>query len=154
MYVTSLEEILWGIFLVAITIAIHGFGMVEIFQFNQRYGALAPSKRFNYFRELGHLLAISALMVVVHLFEVMVWSLFFIWQSLFPNLSVSFYFTLMEYTTVGSDVSLPSDWRLLGGMVAIGGFLAFAWSTSVFVAVAQNFQNRRIKTPTSSIISR
>lgn len=147
MYVTSIEEIIWGIFLVAITVAMHGLGMVEIFLFNQRYNALPPVKRFNYFRELGHLLSVSALMVLIHLAEVMMWALFFIWQNILPNLSVSFYFSLMEYTTLGSNVSLPTEWKLLGGMMAIAGFLAFAWSTSVFVAVAQNYQNRRIKMP-------
>ena len=37
-----------------------------------------------------------------------------------PNFSVAFYFALNEYTTVGSDYSLPQRWRLLEGLDDIG----------------------------------
>jgi len=68
----------------------------------------------------------------------------FVWQGAFPNRSIAYYFSLNEYTTVGSGVSLPLNWRLLEGMIATAGLLTFAWSTGVLVTLAQTFQDQRI----------
>jgi hypothetical protein len=43
------------------------------------------------------------------------------------------------------ELSLPDRWRLLGGMIAIAGVLAFAWSTAVLLALAQRFQYEQLK---------
>jgi hypothetical protein len=51
-----------------------------------------------------------------------------------------YYFTLNEYTTVGSNFNLPQHWRLLEGMVATAG-----WSTGVLVRLAQGFQEHQLR---------
>ena len=81
----------------------------------------------------------------VHLLEVAVWAAFFIWQGAFANGSISYYFSLNEYTTVGSNFSLPVHWRLLEGMIATTGLLTFAWSTGILLTLAQEFQDQRTR---------
>jgi hypothetical protein len=83
--------------------------------------------------------------MLVHLTEVMVWAAFFLWKGAFPNQSVAYYFSLNEYTTVGSNFSLPLHWRLLEGMIATAGLLTFAWSTGVLLTLAQEFQDQRMQ---------
>ena len=61
-----------------------------------------------------------------------------------PNASTSYYFALMQYTTVGSAWSLPLRWRLLDGMLPIAGLMTFAWSTGVLFALAQDFQSTQL----------
>jgi hypothetical protein len=61
-----------------------------------------------------------------------------------PSSSVAYYFTVMEYTTVGSQYNLPLRWRLLEGMVAMAGLLCFAWSTGVLFTLAQEFQQKQM----------
>jgi hypothetical protein len=70
---------------------------------------------------------------------------FFIWKDAFASYSVAYYFSLNEYTTLGSNFYLPRHWRLLEGMLAMAGLLAFAWSTGVLFTLAQDFQTRRIQ---------
>ena len=143
-YVVSLEEILWGGFLMAITMAIHGFGMLTVLRVNNFVNRKLESRK-NLFTGMLPVILASCMILFVHLIEVMVWSLFFLWKGAFPNSSLAFYFSLNEYTTLGSNFHLPLHWRLLEGMIASAGLLAFAWSTGVLIALAQKFQQSQME---------
>jgi hypothetical protein len=142
-YVTSLEEVLWGITLVAITMAIHGCGMLfTLFTSHmlKQETVVAPS----FSRGVSVLILASWMIVLVHLIELLVWAAFFLWQGAMPNASTSYYFALMQYTTVGSSFNLPLRWRLLDGMLPIAGLMTFAWSTGVLFTLAQEFQTGQL----------
>jgi voltage-gated potassium channel len=142
-YTTSLEELVWGGLLVGVTMVMHGIAMIGIMQL---YNRLKPSleKSQSILRGIGVLILSSWLIVLSHLVEVMVWAGFFLGFGAMPNRSVSFYFSLMEYTTVGSNYNLPLRWRLLEGLLATAGLLTFAWSTAVLLTLAQEFQDREV----------
>jgi hypothetical protein len=143
-YVISLEEVCWGGLLVAITMAMHGLGMLTILRVSeglkQRF---EPKPSFG--SGLFLLILASWMIMLVHLTEVAVWASFFLWKGAFPNHSLAYYFSLNEYTTVGSNFSLPLRWRLLEGMIATAGLLTFAWSTGVLLTLAQEFQEQQMR---------
>jgi hypothetical protein len=143
-YVTSLEEVLWGGLLVAITMAMHGFGMLAVLRVNHTV-KLWFKKKTDIVSGLCPVILASWMIMLVHLSEVAVWAGFFLWQGAFPNRSVAYYFSLNEYTTVGSNFNLPLHWRLLEGMIATAGLLTFAWSTGILITLAQEFQDQRIQ---------
>ena len=105
-YVTSLEEVLWGIALVAITMAIHGCGMLATL-FACHLVKRGPESPASFLRGGTVLIVASWMIVLVHLAELLVWAVFFLWQGAMPNASTSYYFSLMQYTTVGSSLNLP-----------------------------------------------
>jgi hypothetical protein len=144
LYVTSLEEILWGGTLVAITMALHGFGMMAVLRVNQAATHKVQSTT-SLLSNLFPVILASWMIMLVHLTEVIVWAAFFVWKGAFPNRSIAYYFSLNEYTTVGSNFSLPQHWRLLEGMIAISGLMTFAWSTGVLITLAQAFQDQRMQ---------
>ena len=141
-HVVSVEEVAWGIALVAVTMTIHAFAMpmtsVACARARRRF-----ADRHGFFAGVRVLLLASGLIVVAHLVEVAAWASFFVLQGAFPTTSSAYYFSLLQYTTVGSDLTLPESWRLLGGMIAISGALAFAWSTALLLSVAQHFQDEQ-----------
>lgn len=150
-YVTSLEEVFWGGTLVAITMTLHGFGMVSIMrilnQFKERF-ARSPS----FVSGMSVLVLASWLILLVHLVEVMVWAGFFYWKgavntqtSTSATTSLCYYFALMDYTTLGSNYNLHVHWRLLEGMIAVAGLLTFAWSTGILLTLAQEFQDQQLQ---------
>jgi hypothetical protein len=143
-YVISLDEIAWGGALVAITMVIHAFGMLTTLRVNL---AVKNKLGASYVELPGLFLIILAswMIVLVHLIEAAVWAAFFMWKGAFANQSLAYYFSLNEYTTLGSNYNLPRHWRLLEGMLAMAGLLAFAWSTGVLFTLAQDFQSQRIK---------
>jgi hypothetical protein len=144
LYVISLHELFWGGMLVAITMAMHGFGMLGILRITN-----ALKHRFE--RKTGFvsglfiLILASWMILLVHLTEVMVWAAFFLWKGAFPNHSIAYYFSLNEYTTLGSSYNLPTNWRLLEGMIATAGLLTFAWSTGILLTLAQEFQDQQLQ---------
>jgi len=142
-YVISLEEVFWGGILMAITMAMHGFGMLMVLRVNQSIKERIGTKK-GLMPGLFPIILASFLIMIVHLTEVMLWALFFIWKGAFHNQSLAFYFSLNEYTTVGSAFNLPQHWRLLEGLIATTGLLTFAWSTGVLITLAQEFQNQRM----------
>jgi hypothetical protein len=149
-YVTSLEEIFWGGTLVAITMVMHGFGMLYVLRtsgsFKQRFEH-APS----FTKGIVILVVASWMILVVHLLEVFAWAGFFRWTNAVntgtdanANASLCYYFALMDYTTLGSSYDLHLRWRLLEGMIAMAGLLTFAWSTGIMSTMAQEFQEQQL----------
>ena len=150
-YVTSLEEVFWGGTLVAITMVMHGFGMLLVLRssgaLKERFGQ-KPSFATGMLR----LILASWMILLVHLAEVFAWAGFFLWtnavnsQTATPaNASLCYYFALMDYTTLGSAYNLHLRWRLLEGMIAVAGLLTFAWSTGILLTLAQEFQEQQLQ---------
>jgi hypothetical protein len=142
-YVISLEEILWGGLLVAITMAIHGAGMFVILgitdSLKERF---APIESF--VGGLGVVILASLLILMTNLFEVMVWATFFVLQDAQPNHSVAFYNALLNYTTLQAGY-LPRRWHLLEAGLGMAGLLTVAWSTGILYMLAQDFQDNQLR---------
>jgi hypothetical protein len=143
-YAISLEEVFWGGALIAVTMAMHGLGMLTILRITgsikQRF---QPNPTFA--SGVFTLILASWMIMLVHLTEVIVWAGFFLWKGAFANHSIAYYFSLNEYTTVGSDFNLPQRWRLLEGLIAMAGLLTFAWSTGILLTLAQEFQDENMQ---------
>jgi len=143
-YVTGIEEIAWGVGLVAITLVVHGFGMVWtlrlVGRLKSRFG---PSP--NLAASMLFLIAAAWSITLSHLIEVAVWAEFLVLKGAMPSGSTAYYLALLDYTTLGCEYQLPRNWRLLEGMIAIAGLMAFAWSTGVLFALAQQFQERELR---------
>jgi hypothetical protein len=79
---------------------------------------------------------VAAWIVLLHLVEISVWAVFYLWKDGMPDLQSSLYFSAVTYTTTGyGDLVLPKDWRLVGGVEALTGILMCGWSTGFFVAI-------------------
>jgi hypothetical protein len=149
-YVTSLEEVFWGGTLVAITMVMHGFGMLLVLRTSSSFKEQfehAPS----FTKGMLILVVASWMILIVHLLEVFAWAGFFLWTNAVntttdakANASLCYYFALMDYTTLGSSYNLHLRWRLLEGMIAVAGLLTFAWSTGVMLTLAQEFQDQQM----------
>lgn len=137
-YVISFEEIFWGALLVAITMAIHVYGMLMVLRFNE-YLKSGLDKKNELMSGVVPIMLASCLILLIHLVEVIVWAAFFYWKGAFPNVSIAYYFALNEYTTVGSKFNLPRQLRLLEGIISCAGLLAFALSTGILFRLATSF---------------
>ena len=144
LYVAGFEEIAWGVALVAITMVLHGLGMVWTLRGVHGLKRGLGTDR-NLAASLLVLVVAAWLITVTHLIEVFAWAAFLLWKGAMPNASMAYYLALLDYTTLGCEFDLPSKWRLLEGMIAISGLMTFAWSTGVLFALAQEFQARELR---------
>jgi hypothetical protein len=138
-YVISAEEVIWGLILIGATMICHGVGMTAAVSANWRmrdWGFPSP------LRNVTRMVLVTWVIVFVHLLDVLIWAAFFLFKGALAVPSVAYYFSLLEYTTVGSAYKLPFQWRLLEGMIAMAGLMTFAWSTAVFMTIVQSIQNK------------
>jgi hypothetical protein len=93
------------------------------------------------------LVLLAGWMILLHLAEISAWALVYAYGAAMPDLQSAFYFSAVTYTTTGyGDLTLPSAWRLVGGVEALTGILMCGLSTGLFVAVA-NRMLQSIRSP-------
>lgn len=82
-------------------------------------------------------LSVSTLWLLAALsIAIWIWAGFFQLLGCFESLEESLYFSMVSFTTLGfGDVTLPSEWRILSGMIAANGLVLFGLNTAFLIEV-------------------
>ena len=73
----------------------------------------------------------------VHTVEIWLWALVYATLGAFASFEEALYFSTATFSTVGyGDTVLRPDWRLLGALEGVNGFLLIGWSTAYLVAAS------------------
>jgi hypothetical protein len=78
-----------------------------------------------------------------HLAEIALWAFVLDISGAVADMSAAIYSSAGSYTTSGSDVVLPAQWKLLGPIEAVSGMLMFGVSTAFIFAVIQRLTRAR-----------
>src|SRR4029453_17320303 len=120
----------WG--LMAGCVVIHASGVTSAVRWLRRQ---APTSQ-QFWPWTWLFIRLAAWMVLLHLIEITVWALFYVWKHAMPELQSALYFSAVTYTTTGyGDLVLPKEWQLVGAVEALTGILMCGWSTGFFFAV-------------------
>ncbi|HVM22113.1 MAG TPA: ion channel [Sphingomicrobium sp.] len=86
-------------------------------------------------RAFGLLISIALCLFLLHLTEIALFALFYLAVGALETVESALYFSASAYTTLGHpDLDFPDDWRLLGALEGLVGFLLIGWSAAVFIA--------------------
>jgi hypothetical protein len=86
-------------------------------------------------KAFGLLISIALSLFALHLIEITVFALFYIWVGALDTMEKALYFSASAYSTLGHpDVDFPHDWRVLGAIEGLVGFVLIGWTTAVFIA--------------------
>ena len=133
-----LSIFLFAFFLAALTILIHAAGIALLMRAWRN-----PKTRITTFAVMRTLLRVIWWLILLHLAEIAVWALFYLWRGCLPNAEAAFYFSGVTYTTVGyGDVVLAKPWRLLAPLEGLVGVLMCALSMGYFFVVVNRIQQR------------
>jgi multisubunit Na+/H+ antiporter MnhG subunit len=111
-YAISLNEILWGGVLLAITMFIHASGMVLTLRASEFLNrCFARSQSHVFLLGLSILIVASWMLIGIHLAEVTIWAAFYIWKGAIANPSMAFYLALVNYCSLNSGYLI---WKILG----------------------------------------
>jgi Ion channel len=136
-------RLLAALCLMALSVTIHAAGVSWALVWSRRHAAPAP----RFWADTGLFVLIAAWMVLLHLFEIAVWSGFYLWKGAIADLQAALYFSAVTYTTTGyGDVVLPEEWRLIGGVEALTGILMCGWSTGFFFTIVNRLYGPLIRT--------
>ena len=134
-----LSQLLIAFLLMSICVAIHAAGVSAALRWLPRAAARSQWWSWNWL-----FIRLAGWMVLLHLIEITVWALIYVWRGALPDLATSLYFSGVTYTTTGyGDLVLPEDWRLVGAVEALTGILMCGWSTGFFFAIVSRLVDER-----------
>lgn len=126
--------------LVVITVAIHTAGFSLLIRGVIGTHALDT---IGFRRVTTVTIIVTCWLTVIHLVEIIIWGLFYVWQGCMPDISTALYFSGVTYTTLGyGDIVLPGQWRFFAPLEALTGILMCGLSTGLFFAWANHFIRR------------
>jgi hypothetical protein len=116
-----------------LTMAVHATGIAVLLHGWMRLRVLTPKGVWPITRLL---LRMIWWLVLLHLAEISIWGLFYLWRGCLPNAESAFYFSGVTYTTIGyGDLVLAKPWRLLAPIEGLMGVLMCGLSTGYFFVV-------------------
>lgn len=119
--------------LVALTVSVHAVGLTLMLKVFIRTSSLPPLR---FWRVTWFLIRVAWCLILIHLVDISVWGLFYLWQGCMPDRESAFYFAGVTYATVGyGDLVLPHKWRMLGPIEGLTGILMCGLSTGLFFAI-------------------
>lgn len=116
----------------AVTVVVHAVGFALVLRLLMKSRSAPPSTPWPI---VWLLVRITWWLILVHVAEVVVWALFYVWSQCLPDAESAFYFSGVTYTTLGyGDVVLPKPWRILGPIEGLTGILMCGLSAGLFFA--------------------
>jgi hypothetical protein len=141
--VLSHPHLLDAILLVAGTVAVHSIGSLAIRWLRAR-SKVWSGHHFGFAQNTLVITTIVLALLLIHWIEVSLWARYYFLKKCFADLPTSVYFSLTAYTTLGGNVMLGEEWRLLGGVEALTGMLMIGWSTAIMIGYIMSNYSRQI----------
>ncbi len=127
--------------LVALTVVVHTAGIALLLRHLTSLYALPPKRLWPVIRRLLHIIW---WLILLHLLEISIWGLFYLWRGYLPNAEAAFYFSGVTYTSLGyGDVVLAKPWRLLAPIEGLVGVIMCGLSTGYFFVVVSRIHQWR-----------
>jgi voltage-gated potassium channel len=139
-----------GIVLVAATLGLQSAGMAILIHWARATIAQGISlNKLSPWLSAVLMIRFTAVMIVLHIFQILLWAGFYRWRCL-PTWESSFYFSTASYSTVGyGDVILPRIWRTLGPLESVIGVIMCGISVSALFAIAIRLIENEARLPTA-----
>jgi hypothetical protein len=133
---------IWGLSLIALTIAIHAMGvtfMVSVLHsFRLRLGSRSPSLPRVFAIVIGTITMTGLLLAALHIIEAAIWAAAYLWLGAFGSLEAAILYSVDSIVTRGaSGLILQSRWQMMGALEAANGVLLFGISTAFIFTVMQ-----------------
>ena len=130
---------------VVCTLMIHGLAListVHFFRYERRVGRAGSSVWINFAIVVVAMMSVF----VAHLIEIALWAGLFLICGEFQEFGIAYYFSAVNYTTLGyGDVIMSPSWKLLGPLEAADGALMFGVSTAMIFTVIVNLVQARFE---------
>jgi len=132
---SMLSSLIIATSLITLTVVIHMIGLIGLMGFLQaRSPRIRPFK--SSLRQGLFIVLIVMGLVLIHFIEILVYAGAYMMLGVFDTLEAALYYSTSAFTTVGfGDVAINGEWRLLGALEGLNGFLLIGWSTAFMVSV-------------------
>ena len=112
---------------------VHGAGVVGVAHWLGLDRARRRSRRLHP-RTMALLSAVALLLFGLHMIEIGLFACFYLAVGAVADFEQALYFSASAYSTLAQpDTHFPAEWRLVGALEGLIGFLMIGWSTAFFV---------------------
>ena len=127
-------QLLAALGLLVVMVLIHASGIIAATKLLKLEDRRLSAHRVD-LKAFGLLTSIALSLFALHLLEIGTFALFYWGVDAVGDFETALYFSASAFTTLGHpDVQFPDDWRLVGAIEGLVGFLLIGWSTAVFIA--------------------
>jgi hypothetical protein len=139
-----LENWIWGLSLIALTIAIHvtsvTFMVFVLHSFRVRLESRSPGLPSVFAIVIGTITAMGLLLAALHMIEAAFWAAAYLWLGALGSLEAAILYSVDSIATRGaSGLVLQSHWQMMGALEAADGVLLFGISAAFIFTVMQIF---------------
>jgi hypothetical protein len=112
---------------------VHGAGVVGISKALRLDGERPRRRRFH-LETVPVLSAVAILLFALHFLEIALFAGFYLAVGAFAAIEDALFFSTTAYATLSQpSADFPVEWRLVGAMEGLIGFLLIGWSTAFLV---------------------
>jgi hypothetical protein len=142
--IAILMSLLVGVAATIGTLVIHGF-VVHAIVTTLRRNLMSGLIGMRIWANMTFIMGATLLAFIGHLAEIAFWALVLELSGAVAGVGSAIYASAGNYTTVGSGIELPPQWKLLGPLEAVCGMLMFGVSTAFIFAVIQRLIHERLE---------
>jgi hypothetical protein len=89
------------------------------------------------FKSISLMSGMGLLLLVLHTLEIGIFAAFYLLIDALQTIEEALYYSASAYATLGRTADyFPSDWRLMGALEALIGFILIGWTTAFIVSKA------------------
>jgi hypothetical protein len=131
-----LENWTWGLSLIALTIAMHGAGVISMALAGVSIRARIEGRNHLTLRhvaaiQIGLIAAVGLLLAALHGMEAALWAAAYWWLGALKSPTDAILYSVNSMSTLGdSGLTLEPHWRLIGALEGMDGMLLFGISTA------------------------
>jgi hypothetical protein len=140
-----LENWIWGLLLIALTIAMHVAGVISMAFAGLSIRARIESRNHLILRhvatiQIGLIGAVGLLLAALHGVEAAVWAAAYWWLGALSSPAEAILYSVDSMSTRGaSGLVLERHWRMMGALEATDGMLLFGISTAFIFTMMQAY---------------
>jgi len=143
--IDPMENWIWGLLLIALTMAIHGTGVLWIALVDA--SVRGQIERQNRLRQrhvaefiVGVIAVVGLLLAALHGIEAALWAAAYWWLGALNSPADAILYSIDSISTRGaSGLVLEHRWQLMGALEAVDGMLLFGISTAYIFTVMQSY---------------
>ena len=135
---------IWGLSLIALTIAVHATGVVMLALLDTRVRLRIANRRLRLWHVIPMIMVLVAatglVLAVLHGIEAAIWAAAYLWLGALDSPLDAILYSVDSMSTRGASGLMPQGhWRMLGALEAVNGTLLFGISTAYIFALMQAY---------------
>jgi uncharacterized membrane protein YidH (DUF202 family) len=133
-------QLVTAVVLVALMIVIHSIGLIEMSRRLHLRQEELEDRKFDY-SAVMLMVGLGSLLVLLHVVEIVIFALFYMAVGALTTLESALYYSASSYSTLGAATPFfASEWRLVGAIEAVMGFILIGWSTAFMVSTVNRLR--------------